>query len=208
MMVAPTVNMVSASVESSDHALSSLEYIETVHGYSEGFSTSDVIFKSDSGSDPENVSSKGQEENAEKSLVIDPALMSASSVRQSNPGAGSLNMTAKYEHIPVSSLASPPESSNDGGSSPAAAEVPYPKSPTHSRQTSLPINEPFQRYTPESGTIRRASHSPGTEGLMEREAATPQAPATAFGQEADQESMRLIKELQAQDLGLRKRGKV
>lgn len=209
MMVAPTVNMVTACTEGADQGSPSLDVTDTSHSVSEDISGSDTLLKSESASVPDNIAKNDGQGKVEGALMIDPVLMNESSVIQITPGASNLDLKTKYEQMPASSLVSPPESSNDeGGSSPAAAEGPYSKSPTYSRQTSQPTNEHFQRYTPESGTVRIASHSTDPEEVVEKEVVRAPTSMTAVAQDADQESMRLIKELQAQDMGLRRRGKV
>lgn len=86
----------------------------------------------------------------------------------------------------------------------------------------------MQHYTPESGSVRRASSSSVgiARGLL-RESESPvigtskRSGSVLVGEakkgrksrvgseiEADEESMRLIRELQAQDMGLRRRGRV
>ena len=112
------------------------------------------------------------------------------------------------EQAPASSLVSPPESSHeDIDNSLIAPETTYTLSPSHSRHTSPPPQEHFQRYTPESGSIRGASQSSCGDGSIEKEQPKLQRQFLASAQIADEESLKLIKELQAQDLGLRRRGK-
>lgn len=118
---------------------------------------------------------------------------------------------------PAGSLVSPPASSyDDAGNSPTVAEAERTPSRSLSEQSGERPKQ-MQRYTPESGSIRRASTSSYSESMVEK--ITPPTlseqpssqnprpgPNSAFM--ADQESLQLIKELQAEELGLRRRGKV
>ena len=135
-----------------------------------------------------------------------------------------------FEKAAASSLVSPPPSSHNGGenASPSTEES-SPSSASSSRH-SLGEMKRIQRNTPESGPARRASSSVASEAPVDEAAvedATPVAAAAAqspsvvvepdpkqvrarLGSEsvADKESLRLIKELQAQDYGLRRRGRL
>lgn len=117
---------------------------------------------------------------------------------------------------PASSLVSPPASSHDdAGISPINAHAGWKSSAVSSRRSSSPPKQ-MPRYTPESGSMRRASSSSYGENAQEN-AASPvvtdlssdQKPKARIGSEnmADKESMRLIKELQAEEYGLRRRGR-
>lgn len=117
---------------------------------------------------------------------------------------------------PASSLVSPPASSHEDASvSPINAHVGWESPAILSRRSSSPPKQ-MQRYTPESGSMRRASCSSYGENAQEN-AASPvtadvcsdQKPKAKLGLEnmADTESMRLIKELQAEEYGLRRRGR-
>ena len=130
----------------------------------------------------------------------------------SKHGAGPLEPKADLEQ-PASSLVSPPASSHDDlGNSPSlqwAPSSPLPEQPS-------PQLKQLQRYTPESGSLRRTSSSSAGEIPREQSASRgdikpPSDPRPNGLQKSmymtDEESLRLIKELQAQDLGLRKRGK-
>ena len=119
---------------------------------------------------------------------------------------------------PSSSLISPPASSNDDiGSSPINTAMLYSPSPPPTKTVSNQAHkEVHQRYTPESGSLRRASSSSFEQrrqdtGQPDVKVSPVSAPVnemkTASNAMADQESLRLIKELQVQDYGLRKRGK-
>ncbi|KAL9128458.1 MAG: hypothetical protein Q9217_002862 [Psora testacea] len=152
----------------------------------------------------------------EHSIAIDPALFSNSGPVQVSVEAGHGETNLDYQQAPTSSLVSPPASSHDDlGNSPPAHEGTCTNSPSSSRQGSQQ-KEHFQRYTPESGTIRRTSNSSYEDGSSEREPLTIREEAgcpaqkhdrTSSAIDADDESLRLIKELQAQDLGLRRRGR-
>ena len=126
--------------------------------------------------------------------------------------------TAMQQPPPSSSLISPPASSNDDvGSSPINGFGTYSPSPPPSKE--LPSQAPkdvHQRYTPDSGSLRRASsssfeqqrhhnaHNKRNELSLAAAANEPRIRPIAV---TDQESLRLIKELQVQDYGLRRRGK-
>ena len=129
----------------------------------------------------------------------------------------------------ASALVSPPASHSDAERTPPAPSktqniTPYAISSSSSHSSHAAKNG--QRYTPESGPARRASTSSVTvERPKLRNSGSPAANAAVRGTpsvggsgqkrksrmsseiEADEESMRLIRELQAQDLGLRRRGK-
>ena len=117
---------------------------------------------------------------------------------------------------PASSLVSPPASSHDdAGISPinAHAEMGW-KSPTTSSRHSSSQPKQMQRYTPESGSMRRASSSSYGENLHEQPASAAGLSSdqkskgrTSSDNMADEDSMKLIKELQAEEYGLRRRGK-
>ncbi len=126
-------------------------------------------------------------------------------------GAATLESRESFEP-PASSLVSPPASSHDD--SPINAPVGWKSSTVSSRQSSSQPRQ-MQRYTPESGSVRRASSS-SYGGIVQEKAASPsmadlsldQKPRVRIGSEnmADEESMKLIKELQAEEYGLRRRG--
>lgn len=117
---------------------------------------------------------------------------------------------------PAGSLVSPPASSHDdAGNSPIVANAQRTPSVSSSEQSG---DQPMQmqRYTPESGPIGRASSSSYGERVLENTASPKSAeqrsgqnpkPGPRPGSMPDHESLRLIKELQAQELGLRRRGK-
>ena len=137
-----------------------------------------------------------------KPLTVHPVLgPSVLGAKDSERGEG-------CKQAPASSLVSPPESSHeDTGNSPATIEATYISSPSRSGYTSPRPQEHFQRCTPESGSMRRTSQSSCGDGLIEKEQQKSQRQVSASAQIADKESLKLIKELQAQDLGLRRRGK-
>ena len=128
-----------------------------------------------------------------------------------------------------SSLVSPPESTNnDAERTPPTATVPIqsftpPTTSASSRQSSSHPSKLLQngtRLTPESVPARRHSNS-FTNGAFIRESNSPAVSISVSGTpgashkrqksrttsfvQTDEESLRLIRELQAQDLGLRRR---
>ncbi len=125
----------------------------------------------------------------------------------------------------ASSLVSPPASShNDPGHTPLAPETNLTPSSSSSRHSSRHPKQ-VARYTPESGSTRRASSSSVVDMMLEKSTslinrieaanmngevdASPKRAKPRLNSEtfADEESLRLIKELQAQDYGLRRRGR-
>ena len=121
---------------------------------------------------------------------------------------------------PASSLVSPPASTHTDNES---------NTPTRSRRDSSTISsaptsrlssrqpKAAQRYTPESGPARRSSTSSMGGRIHERESESPSVVGSAVKKArrgsrlsseiiADEESLRLIRELQAEDRGLRRRG--
>ncbi|MCJ1281778.1 JmjC domain-containing histone demethylation protein 1 [Xylographa opegraphella] len=143
-----------------------------------------------------------------------------------------LSSNPSFQQPPTSSLVSPPASTHDADEDtlPAGAKAqnmtPSATS-SSSRHSSRPANT-MQHYTPESGSVRRASSSSaGIATGQLREVGTPMVGTSRRSGselagdikkgrrsrvgseiEADEESMRLIRELQAQDMGLRRRGRV
>ena len=117
---------------------------------------------------------------------------------------------------PAASLVSPPASSHDdAGISPINAHAGWKSSTISSRHSSSQPKH-MQRYTPESGSMRRASSSSYGETAQETVTSPVIAdlpldqisnPRRCSEIIADEESMRLIKELQAEEYGLRRRGK-
>ena len=113
---------------------------------------------------------------------------------------------------PASSLVSPPPSSHDDvGNSPTAADPESITSRSSSEQLVNQTKNMQQRFTPESGPMRRASSS--SHGEVAPDLVKPASDPLAVkelqnGYKTDEESLKLIKELQAQELGLRRRGKV
>ena len=135
--------------------------------------------------------------------------------------------TALISQSLTSSLVSPPDSTHAGSerTPPTTSKLKRITPPTtgaSSRDSSRPAN-PVKlpsRFTPESGTVRRPSTS-STGGAFSRESTSPtmSVPLSATSQkrnksrmssdiDVDEESLKLIKELQAEDRGLRKRGRV
>ena len=146
--------------------------------------------------------------------AIDPALFSDSGLTKASFDAEHGKAESTYEQPPTSSLVSPPPSFHDDmGGSPIIEEDSTDSSPS-SRQGSHQPKEFFQRCTPESGSMRRTTCSLDEGGLAEEGSEPPatnvEAPilrdeSSKFIITADEESLKLIKELQAQDLGLRRR---
>ena len=130
-------------------------------------------------------------------------------------GTATLESSESFEP-PASSLVSPPASSHDdAGISPINAHAGWESSTVSSRHSSSQPKQ-MQRYTPESGSMRRASSSSYGENLQEQPASSimaglssDQKPKVREISEnmADEDSMKLIKELQAEEYGLRRRGK-
>lgn len=127
-------------------------------------------------------------------------------------GTATLESSESFEP-PASSLVSPPASSHDDASiSLINAHAGWESSAVSSRHSSSQPKQ-MQRYTPESGSMRRASSSSYDENLQEQPimAGLPsdQKPKVRAISEnmADEDSMKLIKELQAEEYGLRRRGK-
>lgn len=136
-----------------------------------------------------------------------------------------LERTESLEQPAASSLVSPPASSHDDAeeSPPSShtAVTPCASSSRHSSRHSKQV----QRYTPESGPARRASSSSAGDAVVRKITPAPANPLTADPETgtnpsqritkastgldivADEESLKLIKELQAQEHGLRRRGR-
>ena len=125
------------------------------------------------------------------------------------------SMSEESLQQPASTLVSPPASSHDDAENGPTGVVPgWNFSRSSSEQSQSRMME--HQFTPESGPVRRASSSSNDELELEK-AQTPDTIESLAGQqvraglklvrEADKESLNLIKELQAQELGLRKRGK-
>lgn len=125
-----------------------------------------------------------------------------------------------FSQPPVSSFMSPPASTHtDAEGSPPAPHASTTPSTASSRHSSRQPKQ-VQRYTPESGSARRASSSTAG-GATTEKSASPMIDAVAaitvregshkrskpFIGPDDEDSMRLIKELQAQEYGLRRRGR-
>ena len=130
-------------------------------------------------------------------------------------GTATLESSESFEP-PASSLVSPPASSHDdAGISPINAHAGWKSSTVSSRHSSSQPKQ-MQRYTPESGSMGRASSTSYGENLQEQpaspilpELSSDQKPKARTSSEdmADEDSMKLIKELQAEEYGLRRRGK-
>ena len=143
----------------------------------------------------------------EDGLILDPFLThGALAVGGASP-TGIDSRSDTFDKA-ASTLVSPPASSDDtSGVSPPRAHVTPSKSRSHSRESSPSRNRNFQRYTPESGLIRKPSHAPSQGRNSEQDMQRSKKRRSVSVPEADEESLRLIKQLQAQDLGLRRRGK-
>ncbi|MCJ1437951.1 JmjC domain-containing histone demethylation protein 1 [Xylographa pallens] len=143
-----------------------------------------------------------------------------------------LSSDPSFQQPSASTLVSPPASThNTDEETPHAVSKAQNITPSatssSSRHSSRPANT-TQHYTPESGSVRRASSSSvGIATGLLREGGSPiggtsrRSGSVLAGEakkgrksrvgseiEADEESMRLIRELQAQDMGLRRRGRV
>ncbi|KAI4216857.1 MAG: hypothetical protein LQ351_000806 [Letrouitia transgressa] len=125
-----------------------------------------------------------------------------------------------FSHPAESSLVSPPASSHDDGEKRLPTSSPkFSQSGASSRHSSQ-HPKAVQRFTPESGPVRRDSSNYAEEAAANEPSTSPRSfngqsaepeykrrksrlsPANA----ADEESLRLIKALQMQEHGLRKRG--
>ena len=130
-------------------------------------------------------------------------------------GTATFRSRESFEPL-ASSLVSPPASSHDDADiSPINAHAGWKSSTASSRHSSSQPKH-MQRYTPDSGSMRRASSSSYGENAQEKAASPVMAGLSSeqkhkpiIGSEifTDEESMRLIKELQAEEYGLRRRGK-
>ena len=126
----------------------------------------------------------------------------------------------------ASCLVSPPASShNDAGRTSPTSEPKLTPSSSSSRHSSRHPKQ-VQRYTPDSGSTRRASSSSAADMMAGKshsltargdsahmfkgvDASAKRAkPRLSSDIYADEESLRLIKELQAQDYGLRRRERI
>lgn len=136
-----------------------------------------------------------------------------------------LEQNESFEQPAASSLVSPPASSHDDAEehlpSSHSALTPCTSSSRHSSRHSKQV----QRYTPESGPVRRASSSPVGDVIASKSASEQtHVPTTiaeteynldqrntksnaTFEVVPDEESLKLIKEIQAQEHGLRRRGR-
>ncbi|KAL8737065.1 MAG: hypothetical protein Q9181_002050 [Wetmoreana brouardii] len=130
----------------------------------------------------------------------------------------------------ASSLVSPPESAHDETEQPPVSgeldpKAPYSSGPTSRQSSRHPTTQSQQRFTPESGLTRRDSSNSIHFGAEASPTADEvKTPTTSFplvldstqkrakarlGSEigADEESLALIRKLQAEEYGLRRRGK-
>ena len=138
-------------------------------------------------------------------MILDPAIVSGTVEDSVSRKEKRIEHNMLQSQVSASSLVSPPASSdNDAGSSPAA-EV----SDAKIRQVFQASQEHYQRYTPDSSSTGRASNSSEADGSVDKEPSRANEGEGSRKSEtqADENSLRLIKELQAQDLGLRRRGR-
>lgn len=143
-----------------------------------------------------------------------------------------LDQNPTTEQPAASSLVSPPASAHDDAEkSPPDYENPNPTPSSSSSRHSSRHQKHVQRYTPESGSARRASSSSVGDGgggknvtamislLNTNIKVQPETPRDSrdHGQFkadsspevlTDEASLKLIKELQAQEYGLRRRGRI
>ena len=143
-----------------------------------------------------------------------------------------LDQNPTTEQPAASSLVSPPASAHgDAEKAPPDCENPNPTPSSSSSRHSSRHQKHVQRYTPESGTARRASSSSIGDGGGEKNVVamislldtnikvqpeTPRDPRDHGQFKADsspeivtdEASLKLIKELQAQEYGLRRRGRI
>lgn len=141
--------------------------------------------------------------SANDEMILGPAIVSGTVVDSVLREEKRVEHNMLQSQVSASSLVSPPASSdNDAGSSPAA-EV----SDAKTRQVFQPSQEHYQRYTPDSSSMGRASNSSEADGSVEKESSRANEGPRESEAQADEDSLRLIKELQAQDLGLRRRGR-
>lgn len=144
-----------------------------------------------------------------------PALSCVEPDAKLTPGA--INARENFDR-PASSLVSPPASLHDAEarSSPEAGKSQWTPSRSPSEQSFEQHKQVQQRYTPDSGSMRRNSNSPYGEVAPQKDTPPQTADRPSSSKSttrlssdyiADEESLKLIKELQAQELGLRRRGK-
>lgn len=137
----------------------------------------------------------------------------------------SLGGHENFEQPAASSLVSPPASSHDGTEKSPPSRFAITHSASSSRHSPRPLKQ-VQRCTPESGSVRRTSSSSAgdiivsnsiltTDDLLVPEAEEESEVHLAHGDvkidvgpgiNTDDESLKLIKAIQAQEHGLRRRG--
>lgn len=136
-----------------------------------------------------------------------------------------LSASPSFQPPPAASLVSPPASHTDAERTPPAPsnmQTITPSATSSSSRHSSRANKTVQRYTPESGSVRRNSTSSAGKT---RESGSPVGGSAGKGEgggsamkkgksrreselgDKNEESMRLIRELQAQDMGLRRRAR-
>ena len=149
------------------------------------------------------VASQEQQHNA----IIQPQLKTQPSMEHLDPPeVVHLVTTSPLKHYPdvppAASLVSPPASTHtDNESTPPAPSSS--SSVKDFRQSSRQANKTAQRYTPESGPARRASTT-SLRSLAGLETAK-KGRKESWGE--DEESLALIRSLQAEEYGLRRRGR-
>ena len=127
-------------------------------------------------------------------------------------GAATLGSGESFEPLALSLVSPPASSHDDAGVSPTNVRAGWTPSTASSRHSSSQPKQ-TQRYTPESGSMRRASSSSYGENAQKiaspvlADLSSDQNSKARIGSDnmADAESMRLIKELQAEEYGLRRR---
>ncbi|KAL9615204.1 MAG: hypothetical protein Q9167_000298 [Letrouitia subvulpina] len=125
-----------------------------------------------------------------------------------------------FSHPAESSLVSPPASSHDDGEKmPSTSSPKFSQSSSSSRHSSQ-HPKTVQRFTPESGPVRRDSSNYTEEAAVNEPSTSPRSvnghsvepehrrrrSRLSSANTADEESLRLIKALQMQEHGLRRRG--
>ena len=141
--------------------------------------------------------------SANDEMILDPAIVSDNVEDSVLRKEQRVERNMLQSQVSASSLVSPPASSdNDAGGSPAAELA-----DAKTGQMFHPSQEHYRRYTPDSSSTGRASNSSEVDVSGEKETSRANEGPRGSETQADEDSLRLIKELQAQDLGLRRRGR-
>ena len=162
----------------------------------------------------------GEIKNGECETASTPGLRP---IQPSNHQSSDPEESENIEQPAALSLVSPPASSHDDmGKSPPPSQAELTPSTSSSRHSSRHLKQ-VRRYTPESGSARRTSSSSAGEANTGKSAfgdtgqpTVPTSPAFSASRRhskadggpdviADEESLKLIKELQAEEHGLRRR---